>query len=230
MVGCPNLRNACPSRALAGRKLASGFFGRCRPTRVRKTLRKSLNSRRVARSCATKTASGVRYYGRRYHSPAIGRFVNRDPIEESGGLNLYAFCGNDAGNRFDVLGTNIFTDAFRFLEHLIFGNGSDKDQSDKNSSDKSKQGEAKQQGDATKQGDANHQNGSLQDNKDARDENSACPRSVNKTSRHNRRTSPGEEDPPRPEEDLFSVNLGRKSSGRVPGLQTAAFARLSVRH
>jgi hypothetical protein len=43
-------------------------------------------------------------YGNRYYSPALGRFINRDPIEEAGGLNLYGFCGNDGINRFDVLG------------------------------------------------------------------------------------------------------------------------------
>jgi hypothetical protein len=32
------------------------------------------------------------------------RFLNRDPIEEQGGLNLYAFCGNDGVNGYDVLG------------------------------------------------------------------------------------------------------------------------------
>ncbi len=31
-------------------------------------------------------------------------FINRDPIEETGGLNLYGFCGNDPINRFDVNG------------------------------------------------------------------------------------------------------------------------------
>ena len=94
MAGCPNLRTACPGRALAGRKLASGFFGRCRRTCVRRTPRKSLNSRRVARPAATKTASGVRYYGHRYYSPTLGRFINRDPAEESSGLNIYAFVHN----------------------------------------------------------------------------------------------------------------------------------------
>jgi hypothetical protein len=34
----------------------------------------------------------------------MGRFVNRDPISESGGLNLYGFVGNDAVNRWDYLG------------------------------------------------------------------------------------------------------------------------------
>jgi len=33
-------------------------------------------------------------------------FVNKDPIAEQGGLNLYGFCGNDGVNRFDVLGNS----------------------------------------------------------------------------------------------------------------------------
>ena len=46
------------------------------------------------------------YYGHRYYIPALGRFLNRDPIEEAGGLNLYGFCGNDGVNRWDYLGMN----------------------------------------------------------------------------------------------------------------------------
>jgi len=37
-------------------------------------------------------------HGSRYYSPSLGRFINRDPIEEAGGLNLYGFCGNDGVN------------------------------------------------------------------------------------------------------------------------------------
>ena len=48
--------------------------------------------------------SGLLYYGLRYYDPAIGRFINRDPIEERGGLNLYAAFYNDPINRIDVLG------------------------------------------------------------------------------------------------------------------------------
>lgn len=48
--------------------------------------------------------SGLVYYGRRYYSPSLGRFINRDPAEEAGGLNLYAFCFNDGVDRFDRLG------------------------------------------------------------------------------------------------------------------------------
>jgi len=46
----------------------------------------------------------VVYYGHRYYSPSLGRFINRDPIEEQGGINLYSFVGNDPVNRWDLLG------------------------------------------------------------------------------------------------------------------------------
>ncbi len=44
--------------------------------------------------------------GHRYYSPSMGRFINRDPIEEKGGLNLYAFCGNSGVNAWDYLGNS----------------------------------------------------------------------------------------------------------------------------
>jgi len=43
-------------------------------------------------------------YGLRWYHPDQGRFVNRDPIGESGGLNLYGFVGNDPVNKMDILG------------------------------------------------------------------------------------------------------------------------------
>lgn len=49
------------------------------------------------------------YYGYRYYSARDGRFINRDPVEESGGLNLYGFCGNDGVNQWDYLGQSWFT-------------------------------------------------------------------------------------------------------------------------
>ena len=36
-----------------------------------------------------------------------GRFISRDPIYEKGGVNLYAFVGNDPVNKWDVLGFDI---------------------------------------------------------------------------------------------------------------------------
>ncbi|MBV6501892.1 MAG: hypothetical protein CJBNEKGG_04433 [Prosthecobacter sp.] len=44
------------------------------------------------------------YYGFRYYSPELGRWLSRDPIEENGGINLYGMVGNDSVNHFDVLG------------------------------------------------------------------------------------------------------------------------------
>ena len=40
---------------------------------------------------ARRTLSGHRYY-----SPSLGRFINRDPIEEQGGIYLHSFVGNNA--------------------------------------------------------------------------------------------------------------------------------------
>jgi RHS repeat-associated protein len=42
--------------------------------------------------------------GLRYYTPELGRWVNRDPIEEEGGLNLYGFIGNRTIDDFDILG------------------------------------------------------------------------------------------------------------------------------
>jgi RHS repeat-associated protein len=61
--------------------------------------------------------TGLLYYGYRYHDSATGRWLNRDPIEESGGLNLYGFVGNDAVNGVDVLGQYSLGDAERSLEN-----------------------------------------------------------------------------------------------------------------
>jgi len=43
-------------------------------------------------------------YNTRYYSPSMGRFVNRDPLGEQGGHNLYAYVRNNAINRWDHLG------------------------------------------------------------------------------------------------------------------------------
>ncbi|MCG8407086.1 MAG: hypothetical protein MI923_17965 [Phycisphaerales bacterium] len=39
---------------------------------------------------------GLYYYGYRYYAPRLGRWLNRDPIEERGGRNLYRFVFNNA--------------------------------------------------------------------------------------------------------------------------------------
>ncbi|NLB69874.1 MAG: RHS repeat-associated core domain-containing protein [Lentisphaerae bacterium] len=52
--------------------------------------------------------TGFYYYGRRLYDPPRGRWLNRDPIEESGGLNLYAFCRNDGVNAVDAFGFRVY--------------------------------------------------------------------------------------------------------------------------
>jgi len=42
----------------------------------------------------------------RYYNPETGRWVNRDPIEEEGGVNLYGFVANDPKFIWDYLGLN----------------------------------------------------------------------------------------------------------------------------
>ena len=48
--------------------------------------------------------SDLLYYGYRYYNPSMGRWANRDPKEEEGGLNLYEFACNGPGNFIDLLG------------------------------------------------------------------------------------------------------------------------------
>jgi len=48
--------------------------------------------------------TGLYYYGERYYSPGLGRFLSRDPIGEEGGLNEYGFVGNDPVNSADPFG------------------------------------------------------------------------------------------------------------------------------
>ena len=57
-------------------------------------------------------------YGFRYYSPEMGRWVNRDPIEERGGVNFYGMVGNDAMNKIDVLG--LIESDLRYKK-LVFG-------------------------------------------------------------------------------------------------------------
>ena len=55
-------------------------------------------------------------YGFRYYDPETGRWPSRDPIEESGGVNLYGFVENDGFNRWDFLGKYTMSDARKSLE------------------------------------------------------------------------------------------------------------------
>lgn len=50
------------------------------------------------------TQTGYYYYGFRYYDPETGRWPNRDPIGERGGVNLYAFVWNNGFNWIDPFG------------------------------------------------------------------------------------------------------------------------------
>ena len=54
------------------------------------------------------TAAGLYDFGARWYSPSLHRWLNRDPIAERGGLNIYAFCCNDPINKFDPNGCAYF--------------------------------------------------------------------------------------------------------------------------
>ena len=61
--------------------------------------------------------TGLYYFGGRFYSPFLCRWLNRDPIGEQGGLNLYAFCRNDPINRYDKNGCAYF--AYRPLDRPL---------------------------------------------------------------------------------------------------------------
>jgi RHS repeat-associated protein len=48
--------------------------------------------------------TGLYYYGYRFYDPAAGRWINRDPIEEEGGVNMYGFVENGSTYKSDFLG------------------------------------------------------------------------------------------------------------------------------
>ena len=56
--------------------------------------------------------TGLYYYGYRYYSPVLMRWLNRDPIEERGGINLYGYCGNNALCSIDPYGNDRYMTTF----------------------------------------------------------------------------------------------------------------------
>lgn len=55
----------------------------------------------------TDSEVGIVSYLMRFYKPSNGRWLNRDPIGESGGENLYAFCKNNPVFNVDINGENI---------------------------------------------------------------------------------------------------------------------------
>ncbi len=53
--------------------------------------------------------SGLYYYGYRYYSTGMGRWISRDPLQESGALNLLSFAANSPQTTIDILGLDDYT-------------------------------------------------------------------------------------------------------------------------
>jgi len=56
----------------------------------------------------TDDETGLVYYGYRYYNPELGRWLNRDPLQEAGGINLYGFVGNYPLGNLDYLGLSFW--------------------------------------------------------------------------------------------------------------------------
>ncbi|WP_038167727.1 RHS repeat-associated core domain-containing protein, partial [Verrucomicrobium sp. BvORR106] len=52
----------------------------------------------------TDAETGLSYYGYRYYDAVRGRWINRDPIGEKGGVNLQGMLKNNTPNQWDILG------------------------------------------------------------------------------------------------------------------------------
>lgn len=48
--------------------------------------------------------NGMLYFGFRFFNPDFGRWINRDPLEETGGNNIFSFVANKSPNNYEVLG------------------------------------------------------------------------------------------------------------------------------
>ncbi|MCL5283486.1 MAG: RHS repeat-associated core domain-containing protein [Armatimonadetes bacterium] len=64
----------------------------------------------------TDSETGLLLLTHRYYDPAEGRFVNRDPIGFSGGVNLYGYVGNDA-----VMGVDPSGEIVKFCWRPVLG-------------------------------------------------------------------------------------------------------------
>lgn len=64
----------------------------------------------------TDIETGLISYLRRFYRPDHGRWLNRDPIEERGGENLYAFCSNCPPLYYDYLGMDFWGHFFDAIQ------------------------------------------------------------------------------------------------------------------
>jgi RHS repeat-associated protein len=64
---------------------------------------------------------GLYYYGYRYYSPEVGRWIKRDPLGVKGGLNIYAAMHNQPIGWIDVLGLKFSKERCDKLYKMIYG-------------------------------------------------------------------------------------------------------------
>ena len=67
--------------------------------------------------------SGLYYYGLRFCDPLSQRWLNRDPIGEAGGLNLYGYVGNNPIMFIDPYGLSFWGDFGNGLNNTVSGIG-----------------------------------------------------------------------------------------------------------
>jgi RHS repeat-associated protein len=63
--------------------------------------------------------TGMNYYGLRYCNPYTGRWLNRDPAGEAGGINWYGMLTNDPVNKLDYLGLWSDTEHYDLIEKWL---------------------------------------------------------------------------------------------------------------
>jgi RHS repeat-associated protein len=87
-----------------GRGLSSSCFGN---TLAKCGLLADVNNYRFS-SKEWNGNSGLYYYLHRFYDPNLQRWVNRDPVEEYGGVNLYEFVMDNPTTEMDPLGFGIY--------------------------------------------------------------------------------------------------------------------------
>jgi RHS repeat-associated protein len=68
------------------------------------TTSETVNNRYTYTGREASPVGGPMYYRYRHYYPGVGRFGRRDPIYTAGGVNVYAYVGNQPLNRIDPLG------------------------------------------------------------------------------------------------------------------------------
>ena len=118
-----DLENPRQKIGVWGQKTASGIFLEIAPNLTGAKRRNPAPPRLVARLARPETASGARYYGFRYYNASLGRFINRDPLEERGAWTLYSGLKQKAAdpyaNTFGTQATNWATEWEQAQDRLL---------------------------------------------------------------------------------------------------------------